>query len=487
MRSVLFAVLTGALLLCHGVLPAQVTADMDAKTFVAPGLGTYVLINMAILGGSLKAPPNAHGYHQARVEATMIAEKDGQVAAFGKAEVIGPEFLDSVPRDFIHQERLALAPGSYDLEILLLDMSATDTTRTRFFGPLVVADLLAGPAYSDILLVEPPSADALGKAKGSGLTIAGLVPSLSTYYPKEVTDLAFYAELYGMDQAVGRDSLFMLSYQIESFETRAVQGAFRRVSRPKAADVVPVLSQFDIRDLPSGNFVLVVEARDRTGKLLARQQQFFQRSNPVTFDMADLNAANVAGTFAERYTNADTLVDHIRSMRPIATDLERKIIDDRGKDKDLELMQRFFYSFWQNRDALDPEGAWKRYRTEVIKVNQIYGCRIKRGYETDRGRVHLKYGMPNTIMDQPNDHDGYPYQIWHFYRVGRYTNKRFVFYLPDKAGCYELLHSEVPGEMRNDNWNQLLHARNIAMPNVQDFSVPMDHGQRVQDFFDNPR
>ena len=40
-------------------------------------------------------------------------------------------------------------------------------------------------------------------------------------------------------------------------------------------------------------------------------------------------------------------------MRPIGDDLERKAIDDRLKDEDLDLAKRFF-SFWYNRNAVDP-------------------------------------------------------------------------------------------------------------------------------------
>ena len=193
-------------------------------------------------------------------------------------------------------------------------------------------------------------------------------------------------------------------------------------------------------------------------------------------------------TYADAYANADTLAENIRSLRPIANDLERKIIDDRWKDRDMDLMKSYFYTFWFNRNGYDPEAAWEQYRREVIKVNQIYGCRIKRGYETDRGRVHLQYGAPNTITDQPYDYDGVPYQIWHYYQAGKFSNKRFVFYLPDRVtGCYELLHSDMRGEINNPKWNQEIHAPNVGFGNVQESFVPIGHGQQVEDLYLLPR
>ena len=32
------------------------------------------------------------------------------------------------------------------------------------------------------------------------------------------------------------------------------------------------------------------------------------------------------------------------------------------------------------------------------------------------------------MMDRFNEMDAYPYSIWHYYRAGKYTNRRFVFY-----------------------------------------------------------
>ena len=194
--------------------------------------------------------------------------------------------------------------------------------------------------------------------------------------------------------------------------------------------------------------------------------------------MATLDLSN---TFAGALTDRDTLAEHLLSMRPIADPLERKIIDDCWKDHDIDLMRRFFYSFWMNRGGADPEGAWNAYRAEVIKVNKLFGCRVQKGYQTDRGMVFLKYGAPNTMMDRLNEMDAYPYTIWHYYRAGRYTDRRFVFYLPDLVtNDYELLHSEVPGEVNNPRWNLMVHSRNTPQNNVQSTGVNSMSGERAK-------
>ena len=459
---------------------SQVAAYVETKVFQDPTRGALADVNIAVVGNSVAHAANPHGFQQARIQAITIIGQGETVVDFRKTEVNGPEHLDSAMSDFLHQEHFNLKPGEYDLEVELTDLNAPDVPAAKFKGPLVIAAPGNDLRFSDVLLTERVISDPSGSAS--------LVPYISTYYPASARNLGFHVELYNADMVFGADSLFLLTYQISSYEDRKVVGSFRKQARAKAVPVIPITAQFDISALPSGNYLVVFEAADKQGKVLASQEQFVQRNNPVNYDMGALASADVGVTFADAYADKDTLAEYIRSLRPIATDLERKIIDDRWKDRDLHLMQRFFYSFWFNRNGYDPEGTWHRYEKLVAEVNRIYGCRIKRGYDTDRGYVHLKYGPPNTIMDQANDADGVPYQIWHYYRAGRYSDKRFVFYLPDRVtGCYELLHSEVPGEIKTPNWNQIIHATSVPMNNVQSTAVPLGHGEQVQDFFNTPR
>lgn len=457
---------------------AQLSAYVETKTFHDAVRGAMVDINMAVVGGSAIEAPNAHGFLQARIEAVTIVSRGEAVVDYRKTEILGPEHADTIPRDFLHQEHFDLSPGSYDLEVELKDLNGpADALPSVFKGPLVVASPGTDLAFSDVLLIEPPTGPA-----------DGLVPFISTYYPSSIKTLAFHVQLYNADKVFGQDSLFLLSYKVLRHEDRRVAGAYQKLSRVQARPSQQVTAQFDISALPSGNYLLRFEAADRHGTVVAERELFFQRNNPVQYDLGDLSSVNTQGSFVDAYTDADTLAEFIRSLRPIASDLERKIIDDRWKDRDMAMMKSFFYSFWYNRNGYDPEGAWRRYERTVYEVNRLYGCRIKQGYDTDRGYVHLKYGPPNTIMDQANDAAGYPYQIWHYYRVGKYSDKRFVFYLPDRVtGCYELLHSEVPGEIKTPNWNQVLHAANTPMNNVQNTTVPLGHGEQVQDFYNMPR
>ena len=142
-----------------------------------------------------------------------------------------------------------------------------------------------------------------------------------------------------------------------------------------------------------------------------------------------------------------------------------------------------------NRNPSEPGLEWSKYKSEVKKTDQLFGTKVRRGYETDRGRIYLKYGAPNTVTDRPNEPSAYPYQIWHYYKIGKFNNKRFIFYMPDiGSNEYIVLHSNLQGEFFNNNWKVDLHRRNTPGRDVDGTQNPNDNqwGSNSNTFFINP-
>ena len=65
--------------------------------------------------------------------------------------------------------------------------------------------------------------------------------------------------------------------------------------------------------------------------------------------------------------------------------------------------RKFFYSFWYNHNNVEPQKAWEDYKIQVKRIDRLFGTKIRKGYQTDRGRVYLKYGAPNNLIDRPNE------------------------------------------------------------------------------------
>ncbi|MFT3885792.1 MAG: GWxTD domain-containing protein [Flavobacteriales bacterium] len=461
--------------------PAQsgVDAIVESLRYHVPGQGEQVDVHIAVLGNSVQWAPNARGFAQAHVEALTMVEQDGRIVDFRKTRIDGPERTDTLRTDFVHQEHFLLQPGNYELVVELNDAALADTSMACYRVPLPVPALPSSVALADIALMDAPVA---------GQNAAAPIPYTGIYYPQEVADLYFLTEVYNTPAWCGADSLLALRYQLEDLETRTVRGAFSHVKRVKAAPVVGLSGGFTITDLPSGNYLLAVEVLDRNGTVLTRRERIIQRNNPLSYDQVAAARMDLGPTFATAYTDADTLAEHLRSLRPIAGELERKIIDDRWKDRDVQTMQRFLYTFWYNRNAYDPAGEWEKYRRAVIAANRTYGCRNLRGYDSDMGYVFLKYGPPNTLTDRSNETSSIPYQIWHYYSVGKYRDKRFVFWQPElSTTCWQLLHSEVPGEIKNPRWLELLQRGTMPFSPGTDMVPGTVSGQEILDNYNNPR
>ena len=289
--------------------------------------------------------------------------------------------------------------------------------------------------------------------------------------------------------------MFLFAYFIEGAETKEkVTGMYSYIKQNSAA-VNPLMGQFDISQLPTGEYHLVIEVRNAANELVAEKKLPFTRiAATVKIKMADINTIDTTGTFISQVVNMDTLKDYIACLWPISSTTERDWQYSQIKNADAKLMQQYIYAFWINRDLKNPELAWKKYRSEAVKVKKEYACGKQPGYMTDRGRVYLQYGAPSAAQQQAAEPDSYPYEIWQYYRLKDPTtgmfqsNKKFVFYNRELDGsCYQLLHSDARGEVRKDNWQIILKQRTNQIMNLDETTPTKSYGSGADDLFQNPR
>ena len=98
------------------------------------------------------------------------------------------------------------------------------------------------------------------------------------------------------------------------------------------------------------------------------------------------------------------------------------------------------------------------------EVNQAFSNGRKPGWRTDRGRVYLQYGPPNVRAMRHNEADYFPFEIWHYYETNdKLHDRRFLFYSTDLTMDMELLHSDVPNEVKNHQWKEMVRSRPLAL------------------------
>lgn len=479
----------------------ELTANMTWTAFSTPDNKTYVETYISIIGNSVVYTKNANGKYQAAVDVLMTFWSNDTMRTAKKYVLNSPEIEDSSKTvNFLDLQRIPMPVGYYSLQITLKDLNRTPS-KTISNSRSVILDIDPDSvSVSSLELLESFS----NSSSTNLLTKSGydLVPYVSSFYPANMELIRFYGEIYHTQKTVSATDKFLVLYYIESATEGKRLSDFNAFEKFSPQPVNPFLHTFNIANLPSGNYNLVVEVRNSSNRLLSIRKTVFERFNPgVLMKLDDLAAIDVANTFAGRITNADTLKDLIRCLRPISSTAEVDFAENRIKAGDVKLMQQYFYNFWVNRNEMNPEGEWLKYYGEVKKVNAQFGTQIMKGYDTDRGRVYLQYGPPDQRVVVVNEPSSYPYEIWQYYTVRpntyainiyqpgntTQTNKKFVFCDFDLVtNKYELIHSDARGEVRDDNWKLRLVKRDRPPGTIDTQSGNPQYGGNSDGWYSDP-
>ncbi len=187
---------------------------------------------------------------------------------------------------------------------------------------------------------------------------------------------------------------------------------------------------------------LITEQRD---VFIPQQKTYFHIINLQDL-IVDANKYRIKIT-AEQNNSQDEITDNFStswkffnvSMNPNQRGIEplREYISS----GDWELLQaasdapkeRWLKDYWQQRDPnpdTEKNELMEEFYRRVDFINYHFSINDlnKNAWETDRGRIYLKYGPPSNVDRYTNELNIPPYEIWYYASV----NRRFIF--EDRAG-----------------------------------------------------
>jgi GWxTD domain-containing protein len=386
---------------------------------------------------------------------SMTISKENKIIGYKKINLIFP-FGDGA-QNYIGLERIPIVNGNLDIEIEILDLGDTTAAPQRLTDQIEVLHLDQGAFVSDIEWIGGYSVTQQENAfSKSGMD---LIPHLSDVFQSEEKELNFYVELYNTDRYFGAEA-FIYSFELKDKLGKPIAGTLR-IKRETGRSVIPIIQSINLENLAKGEYMLHIEIKDKNNQVISEENRDFIRLN---LDEQINGSVSTINSFASAYTDSLVLYEHIRSLQPISQNIEKSMIEGM-KEYPLWRLQGFFYQFWYKRNPMSPEMAWRKYETEVIACQNEFGTKIKKGWETDRGRIYLQYGKPSTRVIRNNDPDYWPFEIWHFYQTNNNLhNKRFLFYNTSLNGDMELLHSDVNGEITNFDWKNMVRSRQMNDP-----------------------
>ncbi|MCC6252851.1 MAG: GWxTD domain-containing protein [Bacteroidia bacterium] len=490
MKSPFFAAFMLLQLFCMPLMASdtkKIKAYLMLAEFTDPSLGNYIESYLSISAKSVIYKPNQNGKYQSSIGVNILFSKNDSIYAYGKYNLLSPEYDDvnDIKLDFTDVQRFFLKPGEYTFELNIIDNNNPGQPFT--YSQIVSSQLnISKPCMSTIELVDSyTKSDATNNRTKNRFEI---IPYISSYYPEALNEITFYTEIYGLTRDIAQDESVIVNAYLEGFESGTHMTDFFRFQKVKSANIIPFLSSLNIKSLPSGNYNLVIEVRDKENKLIVEQKTFIQRNNPSFISTPEtLTALNIANTFVEKI-HTDSLNQFIKYLYPISSRLEVEYANNVVANTNILAKQQYFLSFWQKRNNLQPNTAWEEYYLNVLEANKLFKTQTRKGYATDRGRVYLQYGKPDSRLIYDREPSLYPYELWQYYKIDNFSNKRFVFVNTDLvSNNYFLIHSDAIGEVRDDRWQTRLNKRNNWYKSFDEEKANDQFGSFLRDAYDISR
>ncbi|HQW65735.1 MAG TPA: GWxTD domain-containing protein [Gemmatimonadales bacterium] len=358
---------------------------------------------------------------------TVLTEESFQRSAPAMARIPGATGVE--------QFRFLLKPGKY-----LMTISARDSLTGR-----AVSDSIRLEAYA-----STPGASDLMLANDMRILEAGDTTSM----PGEVARGNFRmrtAPLVRVD-IINSNMAFMLEAYTPKLTMGELRLSIRKPDGATVADLPPTRQQlleggglfkgqFSVEGLPDGEYVIhasvLVDGKTSTTQtpfVVSPAEEALRRS----VAMAQANRGTDEGFFNSLPDDSLDAAFDVLFMAKNATSRELNVYK---KDMSLAAKRRFLIDFWalrdQSKNTTVNEDRIAFYQA-VASVNQLYGERGRVGWKTDRGRIHIKFGPPQEVLQRPSDGRAPPYEVW------RYSSGKpvwFIFADRSNQGNFTLMKS----------------------------------------------
>ena len=282
-----------------------------------------------------------------------------------------------------------------------------------------------------------------------------VIPNVGGVYTED-QKVYFYSEAYNL--LGGGDTS---DYYLRSNVYDAVGKEIMSRERPKkrVSESTVIVDQFAVKSMRTGTYTLVLSLLDSGRTARSSSGRKFFVYNPTLGVDSSLLASSTSLPMPQYMSMDESELDReFDWTRYTAIDDEKSQYGKLGKTKDaktpadvkaiVDAKRKFLSDFWRHREP----GLREEYLARVAYANVNYRVLSRDGFRTDRGRVHIMYGMPDDFERHPNETETRPYEIWSYNNIQ--GGVIFVFVLRNTAGDYELVHSTHRNELHDENWDR---------------------------------
>jgi GWxTD domain-containing protein len=446
----------------------KITSYTDIKAFYSPSEGPYIEIQLQLVSTSIIHSQTNNGLQGEIAIEYEIIEQGTNKAIKDAYRLYTPIIKDSIFDDFFELKRIALPHGNYTVKITLWDIASKNAGISGEYK-ITIPDFSNKTSISPIQIGE-----SIRQTKETSIFSKSgydIIPRIINYYDANSIHLPIYLEIYNLIS----DTItsFQLSQSIIDLNIQKPIANFSKTKIIRLNETItPFIQLLDISSLTTGAYQLKYTITSN-GILHNSSTYIFEKQSN---QLPNIEIENlVLDPELQNSISSDSLIFFLKSLIPISLQAEqsriRSIIKEYSKkEEENKKIRKYIQAFWvKSSDSKQAYQSWIKYKSQVLLVENLYKTNFSHGFENDRGRVYLQYGAPSMIVTRETSPSEYPYEIWQYDKISKYSNKRFVFYNPNLVNnTYSLIHSDMIGELKNYRWQNVLTKRNSPTQDIDD-------------------
>lgn len=361
--------------------------------------------------------------------------------------------------NIIHQINLTgkrsylLFPGQYSAEMKIWDLNDSTTSQIINFNFNVKQFDDNTPAISDLLLatsISNASTDTSSLEyifKKNQFTV---IPNAALEYYGVGSFLPIYYEFYNFDKF--SDSTEIIISIMDGAKRKIKEFSKKFITNQ---NFLPDFATIPNDSLATGVYFIRLECFDKKEVKLAGFEKKFFILNIIKPDLS------IGFNESQSFETSEWA-----TMSTEQVDLEYKYIEIKLNNNekktfnlltDVKAKQKFLYSYWLQKD-IDSipfvNVELEAYRDLIRYANNFYSFGNKtNGWNSDRGRILLKYGKPNQIDYHPTEGTNRAYEEW-IYTASNNIGAQFFFVDVRGDSRLRLVHSTRMEDAYNPNWFQ---------------------------------
>ncbi|MCK4523658.1 GWxTD domain-containing protein, partial [candidate division WOR-3 bacterium] len=322
-----------------------------------------------------------------------------------------------------------LSPGEYEFTYIIEDKQSNNKMSKK--DTIILDNIEDTPFMSNILLGLSLKVDSTNsKFARNGYTI---IPHPSHHTTNLNPFLIIYAEFYNFIE--GKD--YAIDYFItnDNGDTIMNLAGKRDITIGDAFFNVGGINTIGLKD---GTYNLIVSIT--ADNLILSKKQRISKSSFLT---------NIV---TSKYDLTDKQLEYYGMIKYIVSESQLKQYNKLNKIG----KHNFLLKFWESRDV-NPNNnkleALDKHIKNIEFVNKRFSSGLQEGYESDRGRIYIKYGSPDEELIIPSSRNLMSCENWIYYSGG---GMQYIFADIKGFGKFELLYTNNIQENIPVNWSNYL-------------------------------